>query len=172
MKTQTNTIFPCVLNALENIQLNEPDKIIDLYGAFKCSGDPEVFINNEDNINEVLQGYTPAEVLQMVEDYDFFGHTYAKFEYTLVGSNDVRGLIDLEELAYGIAESGVAPSWFEKWIDDEDLRSCAVEYIKERRPQSNVSGIRSFLEDYPLSINDDFDDVLDDWDDETETDED
>ena len=41
-----------VLWALNDLVLNEPDKVIDLYESFKHASDPEVFKNEPDKIDE------------------------------------------------------------------------------------------------------------------------
>ena len=55
-----------VLWALNDLVLNEPDKVIDLYESFKHASDPEVFKNEPDKIDECLDGYTVYKNLRKI----------------------------------------------------------------------------------------------------------
>lgn len=162
-----------ILSALENLALNEPDKVLDLYEQFKNHNDPEVFRNQPDNIDECLDGYTPTEIITfLAPDYSYYGDKYAKFSSSLESSNDISDLIYFDDLAANIADSENAPKWFDKWIDENELQEAITTYIVEKSPRTeDVNKVRDFVEGCYLSINDDWDDMLNDYEVENEEDE-
>lgn len=157
--------------ALNDLVLNEPDKVLDLYESFKHASDPEVFKNEPDKIDECLDGYTPTEIITfLASDYSYYGDNYARFDELLESGNDLTELIDFDELASQIVDSENAPKWFDRWVDGDDLQKAITNYIAYKSSHEDTNKIRDFVEDYSPSINDDWDDILDDW--EHERDED
>lgn len=154
-----------VLWALNDLVLNEPDKVIDLYESFKHASDPEVFKNEPDKIDECLDGYTPTEIITfLASDYSYYGDKYARFDESLESGNDLTELIDFDELASQIVDSGNAPKWFDRWVDEDDLQEAITNYIADKSSHTeDTNKIRDFVEGCSLSINDDWDDILDDW---------
>lgn len=174
MANQWNKKQELALSALENLVLNEPDKVLDLYESFKHSSDPEVFRNEPEYIDEHLDGYTPTEIVGMLDsEYSFYGDKYARLNGSLESGNDLTKFIDFDELAMNIADSENAPKWFDEWVDEDDLQEAITEYIVEESTHTEIKvTVRSFVEGYDLSINDDWDDILNDWENEREEDND
>lgn len=78
--------------------------------------------------------------------------------------NDLTELIDFDELASQIVDSGNAPKWFDRWVDEDDLQEAITNYIADKSSHTeDTNKIRDFVEGCYLSINDDWDDILDDW---------
>lgn len=173
MANQWNKKQELVLSALEDLVLNEPDKVLDLYETFKNSSDPEVFKNEPEEIDEHLDGYTPTEIVGMLDsEYSFYGDKYARLNGSLESGNDLTEFIDFDELAMNIAETNDAPKWFDDWVDEKDLQEAITDYIVEKSSHTEIEvKVRAFVEDYALSINDDWDDILDDWESENEEEE-
>ena len=174
MVNQWNKKQELVLSALNNLVLNEPDKVLDLYESFKDNSAPDVFRNDSYEIDVHLHGYTPTEILTLLDpDYSYYGDKYAILNSGLESSNDLAELIDFDELARNIADSENAPKWFDEWVDEDDLQEAITEYIVEESPHTEIKvTVRSFVDDYALSINDDWDDILNDWENEREEDDD
>ena len=163
-----------VLSALNNLILNEPDKVLELYESFKYSSDPDVFKNEPEKLDEYLDGYTPTEILGMLDsEYSFYGDKYARLDGSLESSNDLAGFINFDELAMHIADSENAPKWFDEWVDEDELQGAITDYIVEESTHTEIEvKVRDFVEGYALSINDDWDDILNDWENENEEEDD
>lgn len=170
MANQWNKKQELVLSALEYLVLNEPDKVLDLYESFKKSSDPEVFKNEPEEIDEHLDGYTPTEIVGMLDsEYSFYGDKYARLNGSLESGNDLTKFIDFDELAMNIADSENAPKWLDEWVDENDLQEAITNYIVEESSYTEIKPkVRAFVDDYALSINDDWDDILNDWENERE----
>lgn len=161
-----------VLSALNNLALNEPDKVLDLYESFKCTYNPEVFKNESEMINQALYGYTPSEVIECLDSEYSYYDKYARYDSSLESSDDLAKLIDFDELAGNIANSENAPRWFDEWVDEDDLQEAITEYIVEESTHTEIKAkVRDFVEGYALSINDDWDDIFNDWENEREEEE-
>lgn len=161
-----------VLSALNNLVLNEPDKVLELYESFKYSHDPEVFKNESENIDVYFDGYTPTEIIGMLDsEYSFYGDNYARLDDLLESGNDLTKLINFDELAMNIADSENAPKWFDEWVDEDELQEAITGYIVEESSHIEIkSKVREFVDCNSLSINDDWDDILNDWENEREED--
>lgn len=172
MANQWNKKQELVLSALNNLVLNEPDKVLDLYESFKHSSDPDVFKNEADEIDARLDGYTPTEVISFLDsEYSYYGDKYARMNGSLESSNDLTEFIDFDELAMNIADSENAPKWLDDWVDEDDLQEAITDYIIEKSTHTEIKvKVREFVDGYALSINDDWDDILNDWENEREED--